>query len=89
MRGTRRACLLHEATYQDIVPDPRVAYGYSMKADTDLMSVWVTTVEFSRAGDDTTLTFTEQGVFLDGRDDPAIREKGTGALLDKIGAALA
>ena len=36
----------------------------------------------------TTLTFTEQGVFLDGADTPAVREKGTGELLDALGAAL-
>jgi len=40
------------------------------------------------APSDTTLTFTEQGVFLDGADTPAVREKGTGELLDALGAAL-
>jgi uncharacterized protein YndB with AHSA1/START domain len=79
----------YEATYQDIVPDQRIVYGYSMKADGDLISVSVTTVEFAGAGQGTTLTFTEQGVFLDGHDTPAIREKGTSELLDQLGAALA
>jgi uncharacterized protein YndB with AHSA1/START domain len=79
----------YEATYQDIVPDQRIVYGYSMKADGDLISVSVTTVEFAGAGQGTTLTFTEQGVFLDGHDTPAIREKGTSELLDHLGAALA
>jgi hypothetical protein len=36
----------------------------------------------------TTLTFTEQGVFLDGRDTPAIRQKGAGELLDALDSAL-
>jgi uncharacterized protein YndB with AHSA1/START domain len=79
----------YEATYEDIVPDQRIVYGYSMKADAELISVSVTTVEFASAGNGTTLTFTEQGVFLDGHDTPAIREKGTGELLDQLGAALA
>jgi hypothetical protein len=33
--------------------------------------------------------YTEQGAFLDGYDDPAGREEGTHALLDKLGAELA
>jgi hypothetical protein len=35
------------------------------------------------------LTFTEQGVFLDGADTLTVREKGTSELLDQLGAALA
>jgi hypothetical protein len=35
------------------------------------------------------LTFTEQGVFLDGHDTLVGREKGTSELLDQLGAALA
>ena len=79
----------YEATYQDIVTDQRIVYGYIMKADADLISVSVTTVEFADAGNGSILTFTEQGVFLDGHDTPAIREKGTSELLEQLGAALA
>jgi uncharacterized protein YndB with AHSA1/START domain len=77
------------ATYQDIVEGQRIVYGYVMHADDALISVSVTTVEFTPAPSGTTLTFTEQGVFLDGADTAAIREKGTGELLDALGAALA
>jgi uncharacterized protein YndB with AHSA1/START domain len=79
----------YEATYRDIVPDERIVYAYVMTVDDDLISVSVTTVEFSPAPSGTTLTFTEQGVFLDGADTPAIREKGTGELLDALADALA
>ena len=79
----------YQATYQDIVPNERIVYGYTMDADGTVISVSVTTVEFSRAGDGTTLTFTEQGVFLDGADTTAVREKGTSELLDQLGTALA
>jgi uncharacterized protein YndB with AHSA1/START domain len=78
----------YEATYEDIVPDQRIVYGYTMKADDDLISVSVSTVEFAAAGPGTALIYTEQGVFLDGHDTPAIREKGTSELLDQLGAAL-
>jgi uncharacterized protein YndB with AHSA1/START domain len=78
-----------DATYRDIVPAERIVYDYVMEADGKLISVSVTTVEFAPAPSGTTLTFTEQGVFLDGSDTPAIREKGSGELLDALGAALA
>jgi uncharacterized protein YndB with AHSA1/START domain len=81
--------LTYEASYKDIVPDERIVYGYSMESDGTLISVSVTTVEFAAATGGTTLTFTEQGVFLDGGDTPEVREKGTGELLDNLGAALA
>jgi uncharacterized protein YndB with AHSA1/START domain len=76
----------YRATYQEIVPDERIVYGYTMDTDGTVISVSVTTVEFAKAGDGTTLTFTEQGVFLDGHDTLTSREKGTGELLDQLGA---
>jgi uncharacterized protein YndB with AHSA1/START domain len=79
----------YDATYRDIVPAARIVYDYVMEADGKLISVSVTTVEFAPVPSGTTLTFTEQGVFLDGADTPAIREKGSGELLDALGAALA
>jgi uncharacterized protein YndB with AHSA1/START domain len=77
-----------EATYRDIVDDERIVYGYFMHRDDTLISVSVTTVEFAPTASGTALTFTEQGVFLDGTDTPAIREKGSNELLDALGAAL-
>ena len=79
----------YQATYHDIVPNQRIVYGYTMDADAERISVSVTTVEFAAAGDGTTLTFTEQGVFLDGHDTLVVREKGTGELLDQLGAVFA
>ena len=79
----------YRATYHDIVPNERIVYGYTMDADADRISVSVTTVELAPTADGTTLTFTEQGVFLDGRDTLVVREKVTSELLDQLGAALA
>ena len=73
------------ATYQDIVPAERIVYGYTMTADDALLSFSVTTVEFALVASGTSLTFTEQGVFLDGADTPAVRQKGTEELLDALG----
>jgi uncharacterized protein YndB with AHSA1/START domain len=74
----------YDAEYQEIVPDARIVYSYTMDAGATRISVSVTTVEFTRAGSGTRLVFTEQGVFLDGADTPEIRESGTNELLDKL-----
>jgi len=77
-----------DAEYHEIVPDARIVYSYTMDADDTRISVSVTTVEFASTGGGTTLTYTEQGVFLDGLDTPDIREGGTNELLDALGRAL-
>ena len=45
-------------------------------------------IELQPDGDGTRLVFTEQGAFLDGFDDPGLRERGTADLLDALGASL-
>lgn len=45
-------------------------------------------MEFAPADDGTRLLLTEQGTFLDGHEDPAWREQGTGCWLDALGAYL-
>jgi len=79
----------YDAIYQDIVPNERIIYGYDMHLDDKRISVSLATVEFKSAGKATRLTFTEQGAFLDGFDDPTMRERGTIDLLDSFGKELA
>ena len=76
------------AVYQDILSDQRIVYAYSMKLDDRPISVSLATVVLAPAGRGTKLTFTEQGAFLDGFDDPGGRERGTMELLDALGASL-
>ena len=77
-----------DAVYADIVPAQRIVHTYDMHRDDARISVSVATIEFEAVGDATRLTLTEQGVFLDGLDDPAEREHGTKALLDALGSHL-
>jgi uncharacterized protein YndB with AHSA1/START domain len=77
-----------DAIYQDIIPNERIIYSYDMHLDDKRISVSVSTIVFAAAAAGTKLTFTEQGVFLDGFDDPSLREKGTSDLLDALGASL-
>jgi uncharacterized protein YndB with AHSA1/START domain len=80
--------LTFESLYRDIVPGERIVYTSILSADGALATVSVTTVEFEPAEGGTRLVLTEQGTFLDGREDPAWREQGTGQWLDALGAEL-
>lgn len=85
------------ATYTDIVPHERIVYTYDMWLDGVHASTSITTIVLEASDDarqpGTRLTFTEQGVHLDGVHGPgpqaaAGREEGTGSLLDAIGRLL-
>ena len=78
----------YEARYYDIVPNERIIIAYDMHLDDRRISVSLATVELKPEGAGTRLSFTEQGAFLDGYDNPADREHGTGELLDALGRAL-
>jgi uncharacterized protein YndB with AHSA1/START domain len=83
------AVYTYDGRYEDIVPDERIVYTYTMYLDGQRISASVTTVELAGEGAGRThLRFTEQGVFLDGKDTPELREAGTNEILDKLGAAL-
>ncbi len=82
------------ATYTDIVDRERIVYTYDMWLDGAHASTSITTVVFEPTAEGTHLTFTEQGVHLDGVHGPgadaaAGREHGTGWLLDKIADVVA
>lgn len=86
---TGKSTFSFDAIYQDIVENERIVYAYDMHMDDERISVSLATVEFQAAGDGTLLTFTEQGAFLDGLDEPGRREEGTGSLLNALAEALA
>jgi uncharacterized protein YndB with AHSA1/START domain len=74
------------AHYYDIVQDERIVYTYEMHHRGVKLSVSLATFEFEPDGDGTRLTLTEQGVFLDGHEDPALREEGTRILFEGLAA---
>ena len=78
---------VYDARYQDIVPNARIVYTYSMHIGEPRASVSVSTVEFIADGTATPLVYTEHGAYLNGLD-PAQREAGTRELLEALGAAL-
>jgi uncharacterized protein YndB with AHSA1/START domain len=76
------------STYHDIVPEQRIVYSTTLTGGKTLATVSITTVELIGEGDGTRLVLTEQGTFLDGAEEPAWREQGTGDWLDRLGEAL-
>ncbi len=74
----------YDALYYDIVPDQRIVYCYEMYADGARTSVSVATIEFATDGASTSLTYTEQGAYLDGIDRPEDRREGTELMLDNL-----
>lgn len=80
---------LFDATYFDVMPDSRLVYAYDMYMNERKLSVSLATIELLTDGPGKTrLIVTEQGAFLDGYEDAGSREKGTGSLLDRLGASL-
>ena len=77
-----------DATYYDIVPEQRIIYAYEMYIDGKRISVSLATMEFMTTEGKTTLTMHEDGAFLDGFDDPNVRERGTRELLNALAASV-
>jgi uncharacterized protein YndB with AHSA1/START domain len=76
------------AQYLEIVENARIIYAYDLFVGETKLSVSLATFELAPAGKGTRLTLTEHGAFLDGHEDPALREQGTRWLLEKLGEAL-
>ncbi|MGY3568049.1 SRPBCC family protein [Sinomonas sp. RB5] len=74
------------AHYYDIVPNERIVYTYEMHHRGVKLSVSLATFELEPEGAGTLLTLTEHGVYLDGHEDPALREQGTRMLFDQLAA---
>ena len=77
-----------ESLYREIVPQERIVYTSTMSAGADVITVSLTTVEFKAAAGGTQLVLTEQGAFLDGREEPAWRENGTADQLKALATVL-
>jgi uncharacterized protein YndB with AHSA1/START domain len=84
--GTHHA---FKCRFHDIVENERIVFAYDLLLDHRLISVSLTTVELFADGDGTRLRFTEQGAFFGDPEDAAVREHGTGKLLDALDRFLA
>jgi uncharacterized protein YndB with AHSA1/START domain len=76
------------STYTDIVEPQRIVFTYDLWVDDRHISTALTTIVLEPDAERTRLTYTEQGVHLDGLDSVEGREEGTRGLLDGLGAFL-
>lgn len=79
---------LFDAVYFDVIANKRLVYAYDMYMNERKLSVSLATIELLPEGAKTRIIVTEQGAFLDGYEDAGSRERGTGGLLDQLGASL-
>ncbi|WP_394846274.1 SRPBCC family protein [Pendulispora brunnea] len=68
--------IANDTVYQDIVPNERIVFAYTMTVGDKRISASLATVEIVPSGTGTKLTYTEQGAYFDGSDDPRMRQEG-------------
>ena len=78
--------MTNHTTYQDIVPNRRIVFAYTMTLGENRISASLATVEFLASDGGTRLLFTEQGAFFEVSDGPKMREDGWNHILDGLAA---
>jgi uncharacterized protein YndB with AHSA1/START domain len=81
--------LTNDTSYQDIVPDRRIVFAYTMTFGDKRISASLATFEFLPTDKGTDLIFTEQAAFFEGADGAPIRQEGWRQLLEELGKELA
>ena len=87
--GNDGAIYINQSQFHVIVPNVRIVASGSMSLAGKPLVVGVLTVEFADAGAGCLLRLTEQGVFLDGRDQRENHVHGWGSMLDQLGSVAA
>lgn len=84
-RGTP---LTNHSNYQDIVPNRRIVFAYTMSMGDHRISASLATVELLATAKGTTLVFTDQAAFFEGADGPEMREQGWQKLFEGLAKEL-
>ena len=74
----------NDTFYQDIVPDQRIVFAYTMSVDGKPISSSQSTVELLPDGNKTRMLFTEQAAFFEGADGPEMRQNGWNTLFTQL-----
>lgn len=74
----------NDTVFNEIVPNQRIIFTYSMDRNGVRFSVSLGCVEFKPQGAGTRLIFTEHAAFFEGGDGAAMREAGWRELLQKL-----
>lgn len=79
---------LYDARFHVIEPARRLVYAYDLHLSGHFHSVTLSSLELEPRGERTRVRYTEQIVFLDGKDGTESRREGTTAQFDKIETVL-
>ena len=82
------APLTNHTCYQDIQPDERIVFAYTMSVGDLRISASLVTIQFLATADGTSLVYTEQAAFFPWSDGLAIRRAGWESILDTLGKFL-
>jgi uncharacterized protein YndB with AHSA1/START domain len=74
----------NDTFYQDIIPDQRIVFAYTMSVGGKPISSSQSTVELIPEGKSTRLLFTEQAAFFEGADTPQMRQHGWNTLFSQL-----
>jgi uncharacterized protein YndB with AHSA1/START domain len=80
--------LVNHTNYQDIVPNRRIVFAYTMTMGDNRISASLVTVELLPTETGTDLIFTDQGAYFEGADGPQMRQGGWRKLLESLATAL-
>lgn len=83
-----KTVMSNDTVFNEIVPNERIIFTYSMDRNGKRFSVSLATVEINPADKGTRHIFTEHGAFFDGADGIQMREQGWQELLGKLDAYL-
>lgn len=79
----------NETVYDEIIPNERLIFTYSMSRNGQRFSVSLATVEIKADGAGARLLFSEHAAFFEGADGAKMREQGWRDLLGKLDTFLA
>lgn len=79
----------NQTVYQDIVPNSRIVFAYTMAAGEKRISASLATIELEATATGSNLIFTEQAAFFEGADGPRMREEGWTQLFEALAKELA
>jgi uncharacterized protein YndB with AHSA1/START domain len=81
--------LANDTTYQDIVPNERVVFAYTMSVGGRRISASLSTIELVPTDKGTNFVYTEQAAFFEGSDGAKIRETGWSLIFEQLAKELA
>jgi uncharacterized protein YndB with AHSA1/START domain len=81
--------LANDTSYQDIEPNRRIVFAYTMSVAGRRISASLSTIELLPTDQGTDFIYTEQAAFFEGSDGATIREAGWSSLFEQLEKELA